>query len=495
MRPDLPVNPLHALRLQRRDRRSRFALLAALMVLALAATPGVARAHGTLKSSSPAADARLDAAPGAIRLMFTEVPELAFTAVTLRGPDGRAVSLGPLAFASDSRRAVVAVVRESLVAGTYAVEWRMAGADGHLMQGSFRFTVLPGARAAERGEAAGGVTAPGEAPPPAAHHAGTEMPTTASFDAGSPLYVAIRWLLYAGLLVAIGAVAFQLTVLGFLRRKQNPDSPMLAPARLRAATLGFRGALVVVVAAVLRLVAQSYAMHGAAGAFDPALVGTMLARTVWGWGWLLQIAGALVALAGFRAARRGGAPGWAVATLGTALLAFSPALSGHAAAAPKLLALAVLADGMHVVGAGGWLGSLLVVVLAGIPAAFALPERERGGAIAELINAFSPTALLFAGIVAATGVFAAWLHLGAVPALWETRYGRLLIVKLGILSVVALTGAYNWLRVKPTLGQVEGGVRIRRSALVELAVGALVLLATAILVATPTAMDLAQMRG
>ena len=108
-------------------------------------------------------------------------------------------------------------------------------------------------------------------------------------------------------------------------------------------------------------------------------------------------------------------------------------------------------------------------------------------------SAFSPTALVFAGLAASTGVFSAWLHLGTIPALWQTTYGQTLLVKLGILSVVVATGAYNWLRVKPALGNVEGAVRIRRSATIELAVGVLVLVVTAVLVATPTAMDEAAM--
>ena len=127
----------------------------------------------------------------------------------------------------------------------------------------------------------------------------------------------------------------------------------------------------------------------------------------------------------------------------------------------------------------------------GIPVALRLAERERGPAVAELVNAFSPTALLFAGTIVTTGVFAAWLHLGAVRALWETTYGKTLLVKLAVLSVVAATGAYNWLRVRPALGDAEGARRVRRSAAVELAVGLVVLAVTAVLVATPTAVDLA----
>jgi putative copper export protein len=80
---------------------------------------------------------------------------------------------------------------------------------------------------------------------------------------------------------------------------------------------------------------------------------------------------------------------------------------------------------------------------------------------------------------------------GLHPSLVANDRGKTLLIKLAVLSVVAVTGAYNWLRVKPTLGQSEGAPRIRRCALVELSVGILVLAVTAVLVATPTAMDIA----
>ena len=258
-----------------------------------------------------------------------------------------------------------------------------------------------------------------------------------------------------------------------------------------AVALGLWATVLLGLAALLRLYAQSFALHGAGRALDPALIGTMLSRTVWGWGWVLQAVGGAVAVAGFLAARRGRRSGWAIATVGVLALAFTPALSGHAAAVPDLAPLAILADGLHVLGAGGWLGSLLFVVAVGIPAAWRLPEGARGRGVADLVNAFSPTALVFAGVAAATGVFSAWLHLDSVSALWQSEYGRTLLLKLAVLSVVAATLKNNWLRVKPTLGNTEGGVRIRRSATVELGVGVLVLIATAVLVATPTPMDTA----
>lgn len=182
-----------------------------------------------------------------------------------------------------------------------------------------------------------------------------------------------------------------------------------------------------------------------------------------------------------------GAP-WLLAGVGALALAFAPALSGHAAAVPRLGPLAILADALHVLAAGGWIGGLLVLVAAGIPAAMRLERDERGPAVAALVNAFSPTALAFAGTLMLTGLFAAWLHMGSVPALWESGYGRTLLVKLGVLSGVFATGAYNWLKVRPALGDELGATRLRRSARVEIAIGALVLLVTAVLVATAPSM-------
>ncbi|MDQ6717802.1 MAG: CopD family protein, partial [Gemmatimonadota bacterium] len=118
--------------------------------------------------------------------------------------------------------------------------------------------------------------------------------------------------------------------------------------------------------------------------------------------------------------------------------------------------------------------------------ALRLPKDRRGPMVAEVVNAFSPTALMFAGMIASTGVFAAWLHLGSVPALWTSSYGKTLLVKLAVLSLVACTGAYNWLRVKPHLGHLDGAARMKKSARLELAIGVLVVLVTAVLVALAT---------
>jgi copper transport protein len=116
------------------------------------------------------------------------------------------------------------------------------------------------------------------------------------------------------------------------------------------------------------------------------------------------------------------------------------------------------------------------------------PAR-RGPAVAALVRAFSPIALMFPGLLILTGIFATVVHSSSLQALLSSRYGTLLIIKVGIFLLVFGTGAYNFLRVKPALGDDTGTVRLRRSAGVELAFGAAILLVTSVLVATARPYD------
>ena len=476
-------------------------VVSALLLVCALFVPKPAAAHGNLKTSEPAAGSTVSQLPRVLRLDFTEAPELAFTRVILVGPDRDTLRLSTLRFAPESHRAILADIPTAERAGTYTVIWQMAGADGHPMRGRFSFTVRSAGTTAHAndttrvpgGEVAGHVSARGQDAPPAMHHSSPDAGES-SFDASSPLYVFIRWTQFTGLLIVLGAMAFSIFVLGRLSRMARVRANAIASTRQRAARLALTATAVVGATALFRLWAQTVAMHGDR-ASDLALIAAMLTRTTWGWGWLAQIAGVLIAGVGFAQARRDQPKGWHIAMVGAGILAFTPALSGHAIASPSFVPLAVAADALHVIGAGGWLGSLLFVVIAGIREALRLEEPARGPAVAELVNAFSPTALAFAGITTVTGAVSAWLHLGTLAALWQSEYGQRLLLKLAILAVVTATGAYNWLRVRPGLGTARAAIRVRRSASVEILVGVLVLLATAILVATPTATDVAAMSG
>ena len=499
--------------MQLRGLFGRLAFTAAVAIACLA--PQSARAHGRLKGSAPSAGAHLAQVPSEIRLDFTESPDLIFSLLRLVGQDGRDVPLGALGYAADSHRALVARIAGAMAPGPYTVVWQMAGDDGHPVRGRLEFVIAPGAMGlgvTPSGIVAvrpsGGSNAEVDTGMAGMHHDPVSMPEGNGFGAESTVYVLIRWVQFAALLLAIGAVTFHTFVLAFIRRDpvsaaQEGEPVLLAEAETRAAAIGVASAAALAVTLVARLTAQAYAMHGGQNPFDPALMGPMIGRTMWGWGWLLQLVGIVLAGTAFlraRAAsgarRAGSSRGpshlwWRLAGAGAVVLAFSPGLSSHASAAPRLRALAVLADGLHVLAASSWLGTLSIVLFAGIVVARANGTSRGGAFVRDLINAFSPVALVSAGIAAATGVFAAWLHVGTVPNLWGTRYGITLLVKLGVLGIVALTGFYNWRFVQPRLGTPEATTHLQRSARVEVGVAILVLLVTAVLVASPTSMDIA----
>lgn len=490
----------------------RFRVFAAAMMVAF--LPATALAHGRLKSAVPAAGSTLTVVPRELRLDFSESPDLTFSSIRVVSSTGRDIPLGVLGYSADSRRSIVTRIAGALDAGVYTVIWQMAGDDGHPVRGRYDFVIAGDATGVDVAPvgvtAVPAVGAASTAADSAAmanmHHDPVSMPEGNGFGADSPLYVLVRWLQYIGLLLAIGAASFYTFVLGFIRRRPQPDLLTLLPAmEVRAAIIGYRAALLLGVSLVLRLGAQGVAMHGSTVIAHPSVMLNMLGKTMWGWGWLLQLAGIAVAGLGFHGARaigdlpvadstgssgRNSQLWWRLAALGGVLLAFSPGLSSHAAASPKLRTLAMLADGFHVLGASSWLGTLAIVLFSGVTFAAANRTEISAVLVRELINAFSPVALASAGVAVSTGVFAAWLHVGTVPNLWGTRYGLILMTKLGVLGIVAITGFYNWRFVKPRLGTTDATGHLNRSARVEVAVAAIVLLITAVLVASPTSLDM-----
>jgi copper transport protein len=422
-----------------------------------AASP--ARAHAHLVRSRPAADTTVSAPPAIVELWFSEAPEIAVTRVMLVDARGTAIPVGPVARDAADRLAVVLPINAALTAGRYTVRWRTAGVDGHPTHGEFGFTV-----AAHVGQ----------------RPAATAPESPAGLDASSPGYVAARWFSYTALACVIGAVTWYLAV------RRVITASLVDETVRRAAMVGVVAAIALVAGALARLVAQRATL-------SDVPMRTILAAMVWGRVWLVHVSLAIAAVVAFAMVRWGAwrarPVAWGIATAAVIGLAFTPALAGHAASAPGNVVAAVVADGLHVLGSGAWLGTLAVLLTVGVPAARALPPGERGAAVAAMVNAFSPVALTSAAIVGLTGIYAAWHQVGTLAALIGTAYGRVLDLKLVILSLLIGSGFYNWRVVRPMLAAEGGTARLRRSASAELVVGAVVFAVTAVLVAMPTPKD------
>jgi len=299
-----------------------------------------------------------------------------------------------------------------------------------------------------------------------------------------PAATAGRWLTVLALSSVIGAIGA--TAVTTWARVPADASARIA-LRHRIAAAGMWGALALLPAAVLRLLAQVVSMMDPAEPSPdwPAMSRAVMLHTHWGRAWIAHVALAVLVALVFSLARRGARPAvtW-IAAAGAVALAATLSLAGHAADASPWRVVLEGADLIHVVASSLWLGTLAVLVLVGMTS-----SAWRGADVVRVLTGFSPLALGSAASVAVTGVIAAWAHVGAWSALWGSVYGRTLLVKLALVGVVLLLGAINWRWVTPRLADGSdpetARLAFRRAARLEVATGALVLLATAVLVASP----------
>jgi copper transport protein len=147
-------------------------------------------------------------------------------------------------------------------------------------------------------------------------------------------------------------------------------------------------------------------------------------------------------------------------------------------------ALAIAADCAHVVAAAAWIGGLAAAALALVVA-----RGERWAAAARIVPRFSLLATAAVGVVIAGGTLSAYLEVRSWHALWSTTYGRLVLVKVGLLLPLVALGAFNNRVSVPGLRLELAGVRRRfvQTAAAELALAAAVVAVTAALVEQPPA--------
>ena len=456
--------------------------------IAIFGVPLALLAHAHLRRSEPSSHARLTSSPPAIRLWFSERPELSFTRIRLRGADSVDIPLGAAERMSDDAMGVTVGVSSALAPGTYTVLWRTAAADGHASSGSFSFDVATSADAPNTTAAATPMAAPRDTMPTQGTHSLVHADTTTA--SGMNVSAATRWLEFMAMLAVVGAVVFRLLVLRAAAATPASVLPVEARTELSdsARRLGQNALVLLLIAALSRLYAQGSAVLGPDQPFNRSAVGTLLGSD-WGRGWLVGVIGIGVAGIGFAIVRYARSQaGWGVAALGALAIVVTPALTGHASATPPVV-LARTADILHVVAASAWLGALLSLLFAALPlvrGVRAMNAIGSGPLVATLVRSFHPVALTCAAVVVVTGLIAAWLRLPTVASLWESTYGRVLLIKLVFVGCVVTLGALNWRRMLPALGDEASARRITRTASAELALAALVLAVTAVLVSTPT---------
>jgi putative copper resistance protein D len=225
---------------------------------------------------------------------------------------------------------------------------------------------------------------------------------------------------------------------------------------------------------------------------------TVLSRTQFGFAWEMRFLFGFVLAASLLRRRTETATWQAIArTLMAAAYLGSLAFAGHGAEGLGFdRSIHLAADFLHLIGAGLWLGGLipLVLLLSGLRR-----FREEGwvSAACDVAGRFSNLGILAVGVLLASGTINASFLVGGLPNLTETRYGRLLLLKVTLFAAMVCLAAINRQFLLPRLWGEVGIDQPRtvqslvRSALVEIALGLGIVLIVGILGITAPANDMA----
>jgi len=192
----------------------------------------------------------------------------------------------------------------------------------------------------------------------------------------------------------------------------------------------------------------------------------------------LQIGFLALALLGFVFALRASNIGWWLAAVG---------FVGGLLRNGFLAQWGELSNPLHVLAAGLWIGTLFVMLVAGVQVVLRneVARDQRGAIISDMVYSFSPLALCAAPVLVLFGVIIAWKHLHVLSNLWLSPYGITLIVKLCLVAIVFVLGAWSGGRQRPASGSETAALALKRCARVEVTVAGFGLVASAVLLSIP----------
>lgn len=490
-----------------RCRSLTFAALVALMALVVARPRSVA-AHANLVQSDPPAQAVLAKPPARVQLSFSEAVEPRSIELTVLDARRKQIDKGDAALVPGTNDAITISLAAGLADGVYTIQWHVVSAvDGHETRGLIPFTL---------GDA-------GQVPT-----AGAAVSESSSASSGGALGVVARWLTVLAAVTLAGSFAFVPLVLarglrlldaiaapgaaGRARARDGGDeAPPEAVEQVGAAAMD-RLLRIAGIALVLFLTGMLLTLLVETDTATPGGLGDTFGRPMWDWLretrrgnlWLVRagLVGAMavgLALVARDVRARGRAaverwPAWvAQAALGAgALLTLS--LGSHAAGLRSQEALATAVDWVHLLAVALWIGGLIQLGLALLPALAPLGGPPRTRLLAGLIPRFSLLAGASVAVVVLTGIYQTVRLLGGWDAFVEQGWGQALLVKLALFALVLAFALFNLRVAGPRLARLAGQLdrtareaaattrlHFRRSVLGEIGVAVLIMLVVGVL--------------
>ena len=384
-------------------RRARLLLAGlALGVLALFALPASpAAAHAALVRTSPVQGTVVPQAPNEIVVTFSETVQPVKDKIKVIGPDGKQYQQGTPTVTGG---ALHIPVRTSVPQGTYVVGYRVISADGHPVGAAFTYSV--GA--------------------PSTNNADATAEGSSRTDIVVAWAVSIAdFLGFAGLVLAVGPA---LVLLALWPRRLDRRGP----ARLGYAGLGLIG-----LGTLLELYLEApytvgTGLFGIAGGDLTAVLDSRF-----GWAHLARLGLLAIVAVLLRPVLTGRGTAWQRYPLLVAAVAglATWGISGHpgTSAAP---ALTVVADAAHLGSVAVWIGGL--VMLFGF-----LLRRANPRELTAILPVWSDWATAAVITLVLAGTAQALVEIGSVNALLHTRYGVLVLVKVGLLAAILVAATVS----------------------------------------------------
>jgi copper transport protein len=235
----------------------------------------------------------------------------------------------------------------------------------------------------------------------------------------------------------------------------RPLVARVSGTRLRAVSMAFGVASVVALVAIPVYFLLSTAEFALRSFWNFGALFPLIRVSAFGRGWLdLEIVFALFAGAAAvaiwldRPERRQRSIAALLALAGALTAAVAcllvPATVGHAGqTAPRGLSIAF--DWFHLAAGSVWVGGLIgLSVLAA-----SLPAARRVAGLVVCVPRFSNTAFASVLVLIGAGIGSSVQHMPTFASLWQTSYGKALLVKITILGVALLVASVNLLRTVP----------------------------------------------
>jgi copper transport protein len=414
-------------------------ILAGLILLCLL-FPLQTFAHAQYLRSNPAANTRFGSGqpPTRVQVWFSEEIEPSFSRLEVYDKNRQRVDQNDSHIVSDDPKSLIISLRAQLPDGAYTVVFHnVSREDGHAVTGNFSFVV-------------------GEGPLPTSNI----LPQNGALDDNFNIWsILIRWLNYLAVAGLIGSMAFWLLVgrPAFDQFSLQASNTKLLSQNMskRALQVALGSVLLLLIGWIAFLCYQASIASGSAQIFTNGALVSLLARSRFGVVWIARLLFVLLAgllcLLLYRQHRPSSKVAWLVLLIGL-VIALTSSLNSHAASS-KLAWMLVPMDLLHLAGMGFWIGGLFTFVLI-LPSAFKIlvaGSGDRTRFLAALIPRFSQVALLSIVLLVVTGTLQAATQIESFDLLFNSPYGRALIVKVCVFLVLLAFGAYHLRKIGPRM--------------------------------------------